>query len=698
MRAKLIRLLFCVLIAALGAPADQAPASKSISPAFLAAAPPAAQAGPPAAFRPGTPYVGVSYYPDVAGDQIDDDIRHMKELGVNMVRFGDFAWSAMEPSEGKYDFAWMHRAVDKFAAAKIAVVLCTPTAAPPAWLSAAHPEILRIGAAGQRIGHGGRRHYCPNSPLYREYSRRIAARLGEEFGKDPSVVAWQIDNEFWDDCYCDICLAAFRRWLERRYGTVGELNALWLTTLWSQTYSSFDQVPLPIPQRAGGQHHPSLRLAYRRFLGESYISYCMEQARELRKYTKAGITTNGHNPRYQKIDYPDLFRGLDLVGTDSYAGPEDLMRYAFEADWMRPLGKPFWLAETSSTYAAGTVAGGDTDFAFAPGALRAKMWLNYALGAEAVSFWLWRVHWAGQELEHGSLLYPWGDETVNTPEVRQVAQEIGRNAAWLASTRPAPRSAALHYGVSEQLQFEATGIADGFDYDSAISGFHKMLANAGVARDVIAPEAPVDGYRIVFSPYLPYIPAETMTRMRRFVEAGGTWVIGPLSACRTAEATAFRDGAYGADFENWLGVHVRHRVPAHASIKLAAGSDALACKWWCDAYQPGSGRKTLARYAGGALDGLAGVVDCPVGRGRVILVGTQPPETWWRGLFRDLIGPDAFAATPGVDVCPRVDAEGRPAGVIAVNTTAAAGSFVLSGTKRELGPYDVLAAPAASRK
>jgi hypothetical protein len=90
-------------------------------------------------------------------------------------------------------------------------------------------------------------------------------------------------------------------------------------------------------------------LAYRRFMSDSYVSFCLEQARELRRHTAAPITTNGHNPRYQRIDYAELFRGLDVVGTDSCADPNHLLSYASEADWMRPLGykprKPFWLAE-----------------------------------------------------------------------------------------------------------------------------------------------------------------------------------------------------------------------------------------------------------------------------------------------------------------------------------------------------------------
>jgi hypothetical protein len=43
----------------------------------------------------------------------------MVEAGVNVVRMGEFAWGLFEPEEGKYDFAWMLRAMDLFQKAGI---------------------------------------------------------------------------------------------------------------------------------------------------------------------------------------------------------------------------------------------------------------------------------------------------------------------------------------------------------------------------------------------------------------------------------------------------------------------------------------------------------------------------------------------------------------------------------------------------
>ncbi len=637
---------------------------------------------------PQPPYVGVSYYPEVAGDGIDRDIQQMKDVGVNMVRMGDFSWIRMEPDEGRYDFKWLHQAVDKFSAAGIAVVLCTPTAGPPIWVSENHPEVLRINAVGQTIGHGGRRQYCPNSPEYRKLAANIAGKLAGEFDKTSPVIAWQIDNEFWEECFCPRCEAAFRVWLKKRYGTIEKLNEEWLTVLWSQEYQSFDQVPLPNPTRVGGRHHPSLRAAYRHFMSDSYVDFCDVQTKVIRDMTGRPVTTNGHNPVYQRIDYEKLFGNLDIVGTDCYADSDNLLRYAFEADWMRTIGKRFWLAETAATHAAATSVGSGDSLVFSPGALRAKMWLTYALGGEAVSFWLWKAHWAGQELEHGSLVYPWGDECANTGEIRTVAAELAANGEWMRNTRPKPAAVALHYGVPVEWQFEASPISAGFDYDASITAFHRLLSEYGISRDVVMPGQPVDRYQVVFSPYLPAIDADLMKRMRSYVEQGGCWVLGPLSASRTVEATAFHDACYGADFENWLGIHVRHRLAPGGDTKLKADGETIGCRLWCDAYelrQPD--HRVLAAYSGGPLDSLAAVVECRIGKGRVILLGTQPDDAWlkkWIG--RELPG---VKSDPGIVVTERVTMDGKPAGAIIVNTSKNAATYRNGPTTKLLKGFGV---------
>src|SRR4030067_1152727 len=74
-------------------------------------------------------YIGSAYYPEQWPElNWQEDIRLMREAGFNTVRLGDFAWSALEPSLGKYQFKWLERAISALGEAGIDTVLCTPTA------------------------------------------------------------------------------------------------------------------------------------------------------------------------------------------------------------------------------------------------------------------------------------------------------------------------------------------------------------------------------------------------------------------------------------------------------------------------------------------------------------------------------------------------------------------------------------------
>ena len=111
---------------------------------LLAALPAVAQA-PASAARP--LLLGSAWYPEQWPEsRWDKDLQLMQDAGLNVVRIGEFAWSSEEPSEGHYDLGWLERAIRLAAKHHIAVVLGTPTDAPPAWLTLKYSETLRVDA------------------------------------------------------------------------------------------------------------------------------------------------------------------------------------------------------------------------------------------------------------------------------------------------------------------------------------------------------------------------------------------------------------------------------------------------------------------------------------------------------------------------------------------------------------------------
>jgi len=89
--------------------------------------------------------LGVCYYPEQNDEAIwQNDVQAMRELGLRIVRIGEFAWFKMEPSQGMYEWDWLDRILEILHSEGIQVVLSTPTSAPPSWMIYEHPDILPV--------------------------------------------------------------------------------------------------------------------------------------------------------------------------------------------------------------------------------------------------------------------------------------------------------------------------------------------------------------------------------------------------------------------------------------------------------------------------------------------------------------------------------------------------------------------------
>lgn len=217
--------------------------------------------------------LGVDYYRDQTPEELwEEDARMMAEFGFTNVRIAEFAWALMEPSEGKFDLSWLNRAVQILHKHNIAIILGTPSAAPPPWLSARYPEVMEVDAQGNTLHPGGRRFTCPTNKTYRRLSLSIASEMARTFADTPGVIGWQIDNEFTlsssPRCYCKYCQAGFQEWLRAKYSSLDNLNRTWGTVFWSQTYTDFAEIPVPLP--SGGDPNPGLALDYDRY--QSYAN------------------------------------------------------------------------------------------------------------------------------------------------------------------------------------------------------------------------------------------------------------------------------------------------------------------------------------------------------------------------------------------------------------------------------------------
>src|SRR5215212_6049719 len=348
---------------------------------------------------------GVDYYPEHWPEaRWSVDAQLMAEAGFNTVRLAEFAWSRLEPQPGVFDFAWLVRAI-----------LGTPTASPPPWLMQAQPDLFRVDEQGRRLTFGNRREYCPSHPLYHDCTRAIVTVMAEHYAPHPHVVGWQIDNEFGDRCYCPVCRDAFQHWLRRRYETLDALNGAWGTIFWSHVYTDWSQIPVPVA--TGGSPNPGLALDFARFASDTYVAYQQLQIDLLRSRTSGQfITHNLMGFGYDKINYYDLARELDLVTWDNYprtqwslAADVDPSGPALAAATMYGLKQqPFWVMEQQ----AGPGGWELVSVMPRPGELRLWAYQQIAHGADGIIFFRWRTARHGAEqywhglLEHDGRARP----------------------------------------------------------------------------------------------------------------------------------------------------------------------------------------------------------------------------------------------------------------------------------------------------
>lgn len=650
---------------------------------------------------------GAAYYPeDWPESERPKDIEMMKKAGMNVMRFGEFAWHNMEPREGEFDFSWLHRVVDDLAANGIKSILGTPTATPPRWFLKKHPEAAMLGADGRAL-HGGRRHLCSNNPDYQQACARIVEAMGKEFGKDPNVIGWQLDNEIYSwpsGCSCPECEKKFHRFLEDKYGTIENLNRDWNLNLFSQAYDAFDEIPMPIRN----WQSPHLHLHWNQFRYQSDIQFIHSHLEILRRYTDAPIGTD--MMPVNGMSYEEMTEPMDVIQFNHYNTEENLPTLPFWFDHFRSFGKPFWNTETATCWNGHVEVNQEMK---KEGFCRINSWMPVALGGEANLYWLWRQHWAGHELIHGSVLYANGRPMHIFPEVQQISRDFDKARDFLRETS-VQSEIALHFtSRSWQLnEVEPIVNLDGvrFNYLERLTrDFYCPINAMGLRPDVIGARKNLDSYKVLVSPMVMTLEdGDLGDRIEAWVRNGGIWIAGPMTDIRNDIGAHFLDRAMGR-IERMTGVQLTDSIPGCGQYLPANWTDdgtAVSENWWQELYTPTETGTVLASVTDDAyptLRGKALIQKIPCGKGSVWLLGTVPSGADFQKLMR-LACAEAGLTVPHVTgtvtVVPR-SGESRD-GLILLETAGASATYQLDKPRKDLltgveyagtvhlNPYDLL--------
>lgn len=562
-----------------------------------------------------------------------EDVRLMKEAGVNLVTLAVFSWSRLETADGVYDFGWLDEVMDLMHANGIGVDLATPDAVPPAWLIAQHPDILPVLADGTTFGFGSRQHFDVSHPAYQAKSLAMAEKMGERYAKHPALCMWHVNNEYGPVSYGPHADRAFRVWLQHKYTDLDELNQAWSTDVWGQVYSDWSQVNAPAQPRTWS--NPSRRLDYHRFTSDSMLEHYKAERDILRRHTPDLPIVTNFMRFYKNNDYWAWAAEEDAAALDIYPDPRETDAHvaaALNFDLMRSLrkGQP-WLVMEQATAA---VSQWSVNVSKLPGKMRLGSYQAIAQGADSILFFQWRQARGGTERYHSGMVNHAGPNTRVFREVCQLGQEL-KGLGGVTGTRSRAKSAfVFDWDCWWALELGNSPRSD-LSYTQEVLRLYRPFFDANIPVDFVNTTSDLSGYSLVVLPASYLISDQAAQRFEDYVSDGGRLVASYLSGIVDPDNT-IRLGGYPGALRNVLGAWSEEMHPLAGEgeeVKLSTSDGGTASASYWTEHLHTETAEVLASYSSGRLAGSPAVTRNTFGNGTAVYLSARVDSTFLEELL-----------------------------------------------------------------
>lgn len=594
---------------------------------------------PPA--MPSQLFYGGDYNPEQwSKDVWLEDMRLMREAGVNLVTLGVFSWATIEVADGVFEFGWLDEIIELLHENGIGVDLATATASPPAWLTIANAEVLPVNYSGTRLSHGGRQGYCISSPIYKAKTGQLAAKLAERYGKHPAIKMWHVNNEYGCHnpiCYCDVSASAWRVWLQRKYSDLDALNKAWGTNFWSQRYHQWAEILPPRETPMGTYPNPTMVLDYRRFSNDEILSLYVNERDAIRAIDSSHpITTNFMSMKHTSVlDYWQWASEVDFVATDHYLIAEDERNFidlAFQADLTRGFagGKPWLLMEHSTS----AVNWQDRNLPKARGEMLANSLSHVARGSNGAMFFQWRQSISGSEKFHSAMVPHTGEQSRVWKNVKELGGKLGELTE-LASAETEAAEVAMIFDYQSWWALSQRNLpSTSIDYPELAHDWYRALWDLGVRVDFVAPGSTAQQlakYKMVLAPMLYLLDSKAEQELIHYSENGGYLVASYFTGI-SDEVDAVKLGGYGGKLvRDCLGVFVDEFAPVRVGESVHLSNGMSATEW--SQFASVTSASLTASFVGGVADGSAAIAQSSGGT----YVGTRLDDDSNRKLFQGIV-------------------------------------------------------------
>lgn len=573
---------------------------------------------------------GVAYYDEyMPYERLDEDIRMMKEAGINLVRIAESTWSTHEPQNGVFDFTSVDRVLDAMHQAGIHVIVGTPTYAIPTWMVKEHPDVLAVTPNGPGR-YGARQIMDITNPTYLFYAERIIRKLIGRVCKHPAVIGYQIDNEtkHYHTSGPNV-QQRFIKYVKERFGTVEELNKEFGLDYWSNRINSWEDFPSVV-----GTINGSLGAEFARFQRQLVTDFLAWQASIVNEYKRPSqfVTHNfdfgwkGHSHGVQPdVDHFAAAQAVDIAGADIYHPSQDKLtgkEISFCGDSTRSLkGTNYFVLETQ--------AQAFPHWTPYSGQLRLQAFSHLASGANMVEYWHWHsIHNSIETYWKGLLSHDLGPNPTYE-EAKTIGRDFAKLSDKLINLKKKNRAAVLvsNEALTSMQWFQLPG--GNVSYNDVVRLMYDRLYEMNIGCDILYPQSDsFEQYDLIVVPALYAASDELLARLNEYVKNGGN-IVYTFKSGFANEHIKVRSETQPAIIGDACGIQYSQFVEARdVTLKgdpFEVGAEHNNVNVWMELLVPTTA-EVLAFYDHPHWGAYAAITENRYGQGTATYIGCLPSE------------------------------------------------------------------------
>jgi beta-galactosidase len=577
------------------------------------------------------------------------------QVGMNIFRHW-FMWSAIEISPGKYDWSDYDRMMDLAHKNGIKVVIAEQVSAAPEWAFRKYSHARIRASDGTTLGSiisessatGGFPGLCLDNPDVRAAAETFLVALIEHYRGHPALFGYDVWNEntsFGGSptrmyCYCDATKQRLREWLRSRYGTLEKAGKTWNR----YSYETWEDVE---PPTSFSGYPDSLDwLEFRIDNAYDLYDWRLKLFRKLdpdHKITAHGVAgtlddmpSSSHN-EWRSAQRVDIY-GLTWIAARK--GNEPWKQF-HAMDLVRggARGKPFWHAEAQGgpLWMQPQVIGRPKEDGRIPDAEDIRIWnlITCAGGAKGILYCRWRPLLDGPLF---GAFAPFAMDGSITPR----AEMAGTVAKWANAhpnvwkSNPVKGDVGLVFVPESELFNYVQQGATAF-YSQSICGAYQAFFDSNIQPDFVSLDD-IGEYKLIYLPYPVMLKSETVAKLRKYVEQGGTLVseglpgyFGDHGHVGKVQPNYGLDEVFGAKES-----YVEFMPDISDGLMFQVNDSKIHGRYFRQGYKLNGGTE-----AGQYLDGMTAAVQNKFGQGRTLLMGTFPGSGYY--LHHDSATKDLFA-------------------------------------------------------